>query len=407
MSESVHERLQRRISETRDRLADDGKLLTVAQLECEYRSFRNRFGPDSLAGLSDPELLRALATRDSSLTLPNWMEWEGRATPSSEFGAVEPTGKHCLGLWFDDEEQCWCRFARRGEYMSRGTGRTRLNMGEAVELVREWRRQLLGAVSLVDALPHIMSDAVCAKLQNDLGSVAPDLVLHPWLHKYLAMLFPDRLDQFHREGWHRYLLVECFEAPPEGDVWPAAYRSAGRFARMARELSMPMNHLCLSMEALFGPPHGYWLLEMSEREWQEMTGQGFIAQCFPLLGDLNALGLEASRVWDDMVLVRLREHYPNDADYQVLEQIRWLVHKAQERDVILAHHDAKALGLAEIAGPYRYESSNDLAHRRPIRPLTANLSKLPPLTRQARPIESLLSNDQLLLAIEEALCERE
>jgi 5-methylcytosine-specific restriction protein B len=408
MGETIWQRVERRIVQTRDRLAAQGKLLTTDELVGAYESFRARFGPERLAPLTDVELLHLLATRDGT-TLPNWLEYEDQGEDAEAlFGFIRPLGRRCLGLWFDETEGGWCREARSEEYVRDERSLTRLTEREAFALARSWQQQLLAAFDLIADLPEVAGDAVYLKLQADLEAAAPDLVREAWAHKYLAMCHPGRLSQIHDPKEQRFLLLRALEMPPCAEAAAAlAFICGGRYSRMARELAMPMNHLSRSMRTLFGWPHRYWAIETAEKEWQDCVTQGFIDMGWPLLGDLTVHGPIESRRWDRVVSERMFQHYPMAPRRLVLAQLRWLSRFLSRRDVLLAHKGSRVLGLAEVPGPYLFEPSDDHPHRRAVRPLGVEVSEISVRELPKRPIIDLAVYPRVVLAIEEALHAKE
>jgi len=407
MAETIYERRDRRIRETRDDLRAQGRLLSVEELKQEHRSFAARFGPKRLSGLAGPELLNVLATRGGAESLPDWLESEGRADERSVFGWLRPSGGHCLGLWFDPDKKCWCRYVRGQEQVRGETPSVLLKPAEAVDMAEQWRTQLLAAARKIEGLNESGGDAAYLELQDHLETLAPDLVREGWAHKYLALSYPGRLDQFHDPDCQRYLLFKCSQIPPRlTGRRPPAYSSAGRFAHMARELRMPMNHLCLSLQTLFGSAHRYWLLRTDEKEWQKVSSQGFIGERWPLLGDLKVHSFGESLRWDEMVRERLCAHYPSAPLGPVLAHLRWLAREAHAGDLIVAHQGETVLGLARLTAPYNYEPGRDEAHRRPLEVIDAERWPLPVGEAGRTGISLLWRDGPLLIEIEKRLLEK-
>ncbi len=408
MGETIWQRVERRIVQTRDMLTAQGKLLNPDELAAAYESFRRRFGPEILAKLDDTELLHLLTTRDET-ALPTWLEHEDQGEDAElAFGFIRPLGPRCLGLWFDETEGCWCREARSGEYVRDERSLTRLTEQEAVALARSWQEQLSRAAGLIADLPEVAGDAVYLALQRGLEAAAPDLVREGWAHKYLSMCYPARLSHIHDPREQRFLLLRCLEMPPcAGAAAVLAFICGGRFSRMARELDMPMSHLCRSLRTFLGCRHRYWAIEIADTEWQDFTARGFIDMGWPLLGDLTVHGPIESRRWDRVVSERMFQHYPMAPRRLVLAQLRWLSRFLSRRDVLLAHQGSRVLGLAEVPGPYTFEPFWEHPHRRPIRPLDIDLSEISVRELPKRPIVDLGAHPRVVLAIEEALYEKE
>src|SRR5437868_15501938 len=91
--------------------------------------------------------------------------------------------------------------------------------------------------------------------QAELARVAPDVQDSAWGHKYLSLLYPDKLDDFHASSYQRYHLIRILQVPPAVD---GRYACAGRFVAVAQELGLPMNHLASVLVGRNGDPRAYW-----------------------------------------------------------------------------------------------------------------------------------------------------
>src|SRR5216683_2804096 len=113
-------------------------------------------------------------------------------------------------------------------------------LNEAVAVAKKHRDQLVAAAAELQTLPAGADDQTYAALQKKLDEVAPDVSRLAWGHKYLSLLFPDKLDDFHNEDWHRHNLIKLLQLPPAPT---GLYVAAGRFVRLANLMGLPMNNL--------------------------------------------------------------------------------------------------------------------------------------------------------------------
>jgi 5-methylcytosine-specific restriction protein B len=74
-------------------------------------------------------------------------------------------------------------------------------------------------------LPADADDQAYAELQKKLDEIAPDVSRLAWGHKYLSLLFPEKLDDYHAEYLQRHHLIKLLQLPPSQ---PGLYVSAGR-----------------------------------------------------------------------------------------------------------------------------------------------------------------------------------
>lgn len=86
------------------------------------------------------------------------------------------------------------------------------------------------AVAALQSLPAGADDLEYLALQEKVDEIAPDVARLAWGHKYLSLLFPDKLDDFHAEAYQRHNLIKLLQLPsPKTGL----YVSAGLFVRLA------------------------------------------------------------------------------------------------------------------------------------------------------------------------------
>src|SRR5690242_12902997 len=147
-------------------LAADGTLLSRAELQRNYNVFRREFGPEvlrSLEGEDSLERMHATGNRDS---LSYWLEFKNDDTfRGYSFGSISGGSALKFGVY---------RRAENGSWATKGAGSAprEIPLGEAIEIARRHRDQLLAAVELLSRMPDSTDDATYIALQRDLERVA-------------------------------------------------------------------------------------------------------------------------------------------------------------------------------------------------------------------------------------------
>src|SRR5262249_41627698 len=139
---------------------------------------------------------------------------------------------------------------------------------------------------------------------------APDVSGLAWGHKYLSLIEPDKLDDYHNPEYQRFHLIKMLQVPPQGD---GRYLCAGRYVAAARELGIPLNHLTTILNQYNSAPHGYWRIETTEGErpgnrWTLMRDGACVAIGWPDLGDLS--GYEKDSASKKRLINLVGEKYP-------------------------------------------------------------------------------------------------
>ena len=96
----LDDRIKARILDDHKKLTADGKLLSKAQLEACYQTFRSRFGPDVLAKLDGEELLETMhahGNRDRD-SLVYWLEFKNDDEFPARFGSISGRAIKPIGL---------------------------------------------------------------------------------------------------------------------------------------------------------------------------------------------------------------------------------------------------------------------------------------------------------------------
>src|SRR6185312_10632164 len=162
-------------------------------------------------------------------------------------GSIAGGSAHKFGIFRRRGTEQWVSGSPKSEQT--------ITEGQAVDIARKHRDQLLAGARLLGEMRLPGSDAEYLQLQSDLERQAADIVGVAWAHKYWSLLFPDKLDDFHNERWQRYNLLKVLETPPTGD---GLYVCAGRFVRLAREMAWPINQLTAALNERNGQPSRYW-----------------------------------------------------------------------------------------------------------------------------------------------------
>jgi 5-methylcytosine-specific restriction enzyme B len=168
-----------------------------------------------------------------------------------------------------------------------------ITQDEAVGLARLQRDQLVSGCKLLEMMPESGGDADYAKLQEDLDRLATPVVDAcgaGWGHKYLYLIHPKKIDDYHATNFQSFNLIKLLQTPPAAD---GLYRCAGRFVALARLLDVPMDYLTHTLNHRNGRPYKYWRLGTRPGEagsrWEEMLANSYGAIGWEELGNLEVV----------------------------------------------------------------------------------------------------------------------
>jgi 5-methylcytosine-specific restriction protein B len=349
----IEESIARPIRALHAKMTTEGLLHTPEQLAGYYHAFRDRFGPARLASLDGEALLNLMhlhsAEKDS---LVYWLEFKNDEEFPALFGSISGGSAFKFGLYRRKEDGQWVTGSPQKPVV--------LTVPKAVERAKSHRDQLLQGLKLLESLPIGAGDEEYRQLQAAMNRQAPDVADSAWGHKYLSLLFPEKLDDYHVERYQRFHLIKRLQVPPPGE---GRFLAAGRYMAMAREFDMPTNHLSRILNQLDGEPHRYWRLLANigepgfEHNWKLMRDGGYAAIGWAKLGDLSTLARDKeSKAW---LIERFKNQYGHPTGSWTNEIFNFVAH-IQEGDIVLAFEGSTVLGIGRVTGPLTY--APEVAH---------------------------------------------
>lgn len=394
----LHPRLAQLMTDVHADLSARGELPSLESLQTHYATFRRRFGPDVLKKLSGQPLLD-LVKNNGPDGLVYWLEFKDDDEFPAHFGSISGGSALKYGVYRRRETGAWTTGSSHAQ--------REISTAEALAIATTHRDQLLAASELLDSLQSDLGDEAYAKLQADLVRVAPDVQDSSWGHKYLSLLHPNKLDDFHAASYQRFYLIKTLQRPP---VEEGRYGNAFRFVQLGRELNWPLNHVTTVMYRLHGSPHRYWRIgtrsgSTNESFWDMMRTRSAVAIGWPALGDLSASIQDDT--FKDGLKRQLAEKYPKDpsAMGRAAQQITHFCQTIEARDYVVASDGMEVLGIGRVTGEYQFELGQEFPHRRSVDWLSLDKWKLPTPEGLRTTIHQIRKHPDNLVAIERQVLE--
>jgi hypothetical protein len=222
---------------------------------------------------------------------------------------------------------------------------------------------------LLEKLPTDGSDSEYKDLQVQINELAPDVGDTAWGHKYFSLLFPAKLDDYHNADYGRYHLIKLLQQIP---LEPGRYVCAGRFVSIAKELSLPMNHLTTVLNEIDGNPHRYWRIGTREGDsgkshWTSMRDGNYVSIGWSELNDLSELihNQKSKDLLKGLMQERFYPNSPQTAGKKGTEVFRFATTLANG-DIVVASDGSTVLGIGKVTGDYAYNSELPFAHIRAV-----------------------------------------
>ncbi len=379
-------------------LSARGELLSVERLESYYTAFRQRFGPETVSRLNGQALLDLLKGngRDG---LVYWLEFKDDDEFPARFGSIAGGSALKYGVYRRRETGAWTTGSSQAQ--------TEISSDEAAAIAVSHRDQLIAASELLERHSPESDDEGYEQLQKRLAEVAPDVQDSSWGHKYLSLIYPATLDDFHAEAFQRHNLIKTIQTPV---AVTGRYSNAGRFVRMAREVGWPLNHLTTVLNRRNGPPHRYWRVgtrsgRTNESYWEVMRQRSAIAIGWRELGDLS--GLMVQEGFKDRLKQDLAAKYPNDpsAIGRAAQQIAHFCKTMQPRDYVLASDGQETLGIGRVVGDYEFDGTAGFPHMRNVEWLSLEKWRMPDPEGLRTTVHEIRKHVQNLVEIERHVIE--
>lgn len=373
------------------RRLESGTLPPEPVLRRCYETFAAKFGPAVLRRLDGVELLEGLHLTSNKDSLVYWLEFKKDDEMPAIFGSIAGGSALKFGLYRRNETGKWMT--------GTAANQVELSVEAAIAMARRNRDQLIAAAAVLERFKAGGRDDY-ETLQKDILAAAPDLADWAWGHKYLSLLFPDLLDDYHSPIHQRFHLIKLFQMPP---VTEGRYVAAKPYVAIANELGMPINHLTSLLNQRDGSPHWYYRVGTSTAtprdQWLPMRDGNFVAIGWPKLKDLSEI--EPNQEGKNRIRALLTKHYPNDARAlgNAAQQIFKFAKTMNQGDIVLAADGAMVLGIGKIKGDYQYAPGVEFCHRRAVDWLSLDEWRMPE-PEGLRTTVYLLSKPSLLIEVE-------
>jgi len=365
-------RLKESIEKAHADLLQSGQLLNPTRLDECYSLFRARFGPEVLKKRDGEGLLNLMHARPNRESLVYWLEFKNdEEFPGKKFGSILGGSALKFGLYWRKETGAWITGTAQNQ--------REVSLAEAVATATRQRDQLLSAAELLEKLPQNASDTEYAELQDQMDKLPPDISAYGWAHKYLSLLFPNKLDDYHNQDFQRFYLIKLLQLPPEKN---GLYAAAGRYVQIAGEFGIPINQLTTISNQLNPKPHAYWrvgtTLSEAESIWELMKEGSFVAIGWGDLGNLTDIPKDNLRT---AIRQGLEKNYGGQLNVASRKagEIWNFREGISERDFVLAANGRRILGVGRVTGPYHFDPSlqPEAPHRRAVTWLSLQTWDLP------------------------------
>lgn len=362
MNEQAHSILNRYLA---TELGRSFVLPDVTEISRQRAAFLANFGPEQLAKMSGPELLRQLPHNASNdQPMDYWLEFKNDDEFNYRlFGSISGGSAAKFGPWQEKKTGSW----RAKQPGSRSIHN--ISEDEALKALEERRTEMLDAVEAVRAFHGKAVEAIDPQaFQSAIEGAAPRWNSSAWLHKYLHLNFPDLVTWRATQAWSEAELY-CVGVVPTG---------AGLYAQDIQIIrfwnSLPaLSGLPVQLRYRVGKglaPRDHWCLGLAGEvsAWKEMLAHEYLALGPSKVGNLaEAIALNKKR--DIRLAV---ETAFQDAGLSIhsteARNLTELAYRLKEGSVVALFSDASTVvAVGEVTGSYRFIHGAERPHQVPVR----------------------------------------
>lgn len=337
----------------------------VTEISRQRTAFLAHFGPEQLAKMSGPELLRQLPHNASNdQPMDYWLEFKNDQDFNYRlFGSISGGSAAKFGPWQEKKSGSW-RAKQPGS-------RSIHNISEdaALKALEERRTEMLDAVEAVRAFHGKAVEVIDPQaFQSAIEAAAPRWSASVWLHKYLHLNFPDIVTWTATDG---YSMAELYRVGVVADP-------GGNYARDVRIIrfwnSLPaLNDLPVQLRYRVGKglaPRDHWCLGLAGEvsAWKEMLAHEYLALGPSKVGNLaEAIALNKKR--DIQLAVETAFQGAGLSIHSTeARNLTELAYRLKEGSVVALFSDASTVvAVGEVTGSYRFIHGAERPHQVPVR----------------------------------------
>ncbi len=362
MREKAHDILNRYLEAE---LGRSFVLPDVGEISRQRASFLARFGPEQLAKMSGPELLRQLPhNRSNDQPMDYWLEFKNDAEFNFRlFGSISGGSAAKYGPWQEKKTGSW-RAKKPGSRSIHD-----ISEDEALLALEERRTELLEAVDAVKAFHgQPIQDVDLQAIQSAIEAAAPRWNTSAWLHKYLHMNFPDLVTWNATQAWSEAELY-CVGVVPLGTGLYAQDIQIIRFWNSLPALAELPTQLRYRVGKGLAP-RDHWCLGLAGKlsAGKEMLAHEHLALGPAKVGNLSEV-IALNKKRDIRTAI---ETAFQDADLSPqlhgVRDLTELAYRLKEGSIVALFQDASTIvAVGRVTGSYRYVKGAERPHQLPVR----------------------------------------
>jgi len=386
-------------------LETEGERLLVSidaeLIERQRAHFLQAYGPERLANMDDDNLLRLLPYNQANeQPLDYWLEFRNDPLFQNRlFGSIAGGSAAKFGTWQDRRTGQW-RAKPRGSRIIQD-----IDAREALGIVQERRQEMLAAVAAlklftIQGIQDIEPEAV----QTALMTAAPRWYASAWLHKYLHLVFPERVTWSATSAYLQAELYRLGQSAKGTGPYALDIRILQFWAGIPALAQLPLKLRYRITGGL--QPRTHWCYLVKDSAFIErLLADGLVALGPSQISNLAGVFSLLRKTHVRAGIASAFQEAGLEFDATAARDLLNLGHELTSGSLIALLEDAVTVrAIGEIHGSYHYEFREERPHRLSVNWLCCEPVRLSePLDTSANQIVELKLPDPRVAEIEAAL----
>lgn len=314
------------------------------EAEKQRLAFVERFAPEKLLAIPDDQLLREMYLTQP--TTKDYMMYHLEAKMDS-WGSIWGGSSYKFGM-FQDKYMQW----KKGRFET-------ISEANALQYAKGIREKLVRGAHVI-ASSNISSYSDAEKLNSEIENIFEGNT-NMWVHKYYALLFPDKLSGFYRDDWQNHVLYALGVIPSQ-----KSYARSAQIAMIANHAGWHYPEFFEGIVSRFGemPIKFYRLgLEIGEesniKQWKT---ENIVALGWSGTGPLN--DADGNTVGKSELTQKLQEEYYQNDKRAAARKAGELItfYTTDVSSVLVVMSGESPLALVDSLGRYSYQHYQLMPH---------------------------------------------
>lgn len=330
--------------------------VTTEELDSIREEFLSKYSPEKLLSLTDEKLLKTIfySVDVSNDNLCYFLEFN--INSRKYFGSISGGSAFKFGLFQKNDDGQWTTGSPKHP--------KKLSEDEALELGKKIRDYLVNGAKLIENT-DLNTPEDYELLNTKLFEVTEGDSELAWMHKYFAMLYPEKLTSYHNADWQKHILYSLKIKPSS-----TYYGRDGQISIIRKYAKLPYAHFFEVCVDKFGGIKKFLRLGTSDKNGnhsKELFADNCVGIGWNRIGDLAEYVLNGNINKKAVSECLVAEYYSEPGKASTASRKAdelCTFYNANEDTIFVTMDGERPLALVDNIGENYFEDGKPLGHRR-------------------------------------------